>query len=231
MDIRLKSLPAGRRWSNTGQRRRYKNPRHGIGRTRVKPSTDLPENPLGAIPAGFFFPPALSHASNLTYMQAVQADWDLIQTLYAQGVGPKEISARTGVKADSISSRASRRNWQRLVTATKQVMQEPIREKPEIDEHSKRTRAALGKFVSRSAELVEQEIPRLTGKRAIRLNQDLEPLVRNAKQVFGWSENSNEPAVRINLPASTAVVQVQDKHSFPAPALPEPPGQPPLDQA
>lgn len=158
----------------------------------------------------------------------------LVQTLYLQGHKPFQISAKTGIGQGTIKTWAHRHGWLRAVNKTKDIADSTIA--PVLAESANQALAkASTRTRHRAAKAIEEALDVLPTVRswnqAAKVQSQLEPLVRNAKQVFGWSENSTEPAVRINLLASTAVVQVQDKHSFPAPALPKPPGQTPFDQA
>ena len=142
-------------------------------------------------------------------------DWDLIQARYVQGVGPTELSKMFGVKADTISVRATRKGWQRLkqkasvtsqsVTITTESKQD---ESPKLTAQSERTRKALADVLVRSAEKLAS-MPIHTPSTALRVNQDAESMVRNAKTVFGWSEGQSSPAVRISIMDSAVVIQEQ----------------------
>lgn len=142
-------------------------------------------------------------------MQASQdIDWPLIQTLYTSGLGPKEISKQTGVKPDTIASRASRFRWRELMAKAKPMVQvtkpDDSEDKPALDSQSQRARKALGDVIARSAEkLASTDIK--SAKHAVIVNQEAESMVRNAKTVFGWSEGQTQPVVRIGVLSQTII--------------------------
>lgn len=138
-------------------------------------------------------------------------DWDYIQALYMQGIGPAEIARKTGVKADTISVRATRHGWTGILRKTggpRQDVQITVStEQPKEDKlakQSERTRTALADVIARSAEKLAA-MPINTPSSALRVNQDAESMVRNAKTVFGWSEGQSAPAVRINILGNATV--------------------------
>jgi hypothetical protein len=154
-------------------------------------------------------------------MQAAKADWDLIQSLYVSGIKPKEIEARTGVKADTVSARASRKKWVALTARVKETLQ--VRENGQgeaviatSNHRSERARNSLAAILERAIDRIEQ-MPVQSGKAALKLASELEPVVRSCKVIHGWSDSAQSPLVRISVMAGSSVVSIQsdpNKHPF-----------------
>ena len=132
-------------------------------------------------------------------------DWTSIQAMYFQGVTPSEISAKTGVKTNTISVMASRKGWAVALRKAKEAGKATkieIGGNPPADsalvKHSERVRKALGRDLERVCELLEDKPPSSLSK-ALERQSALESVVRNAKTVFGWSEGQSTPAVRISI--------------------------------
>lgn len=158
-------------------------------------------------------------------MQAVASpespDWTHVQTLYLQGKSPKEIEAITGIPKQSVSVRASRLGWtaslrksRQTVQVTAELAKDDKDDSPKLTAQSERTRTALADVLVRSAEKLASH-PIHTTSTALRLNQDAESLVRNAKTVFGWSESQSTPSVRISVLSSFQVAPTQDQAKGP----------------
>lgn len=172
-------------------------------------------------------PPALAHPA----LEPAAPDWLLAPVLYAQGIPAATIAARIGVSHDCLRQRALRQGWSRLrdelahsaSLATEKAIDTIL------DGHSSDTRKALGKAMAQHVALM----PQATGwKQAVRLQEDLEPLVRNARVVFGWGEGDKQGVVQItNLsahvtlrerePASTTPVLEAECTSSSTPAIAE----------
>lgn len=165
---------------------------------------------------------------------ALKADWDLIRHLYLSGTPLDTIVKETGVAKGTIASRANRANWKRTQAAAKSIVQTPTapvdrREarEPAIDiEHASKT------VRSRAAKAISSALDTLTEpgdwKTAARQQSQLEPLIRNARTVFGWGDDATTSSVRISILAQCVVSDgpSQNKHSFPAALGPDAPGGP-----
>jgi len=136
-------------------------------------------------------------------------DWTLIQSLYLAGKTPKEISLELGVKAQAVSVRASRYGWTASLAKAKQLVRVTKDEDSDTQEvglksASESTRNSLARVLERSVERIEaMSIP--NAKTALKVNAALEPLVRNAKTVFGWNDGEQQSIVRIGV-MNTCVV-------------------------
>lgn len=152
-------------------------------------------------------------------------NWPFIQSLYLQGLTPKQISAQTGVKADTISCRASRNGWTSALAKAKPAVQVTVEtskakdSEASLSKSSEAVRSGLADVITRSVEKI-QALTLKTPKHALKVNSELECVVRNAKTVFGWSEGQSHPAVRINILGS-AVIDTQPKAIEPAAPVPE----------
>ena len=132
-------------------------------------------------------------------------DWAIIQAMYAQGLGPKEISVRTGVSSNVIATRASRGNWSRLTTACASIVHASARNavRDIVDEESGRARKKLSVLIDRHLDKIPEA---RSWKHAASLQRDLEPLVRNAKCVYGWGEPDAAGAVRIGVIRNAVII-------------------------
>lgn len=176
--------------------------------------------------------------------QAVQADWPLIQTLYASGQQAKAISLQTGVSLSAIQTRAHRGNWRRLAAHAKEIVKVFTSEQSGDSEsdsvlasHSQRARRGLAGVLARSVEQIEQ-MPIPTGKAALKAAAALVPLVANCKTVYGWADSPNSSPVRVQILAQTAIIGADgiaqepsppNKHPFSTPSLQENDGGGPLE--
>jgi transposase len=135
--------------------------------------------------------------------KAIEADWDLIQTLYTAGTSANEISRKMGVSVSAIQTRASRHDWRRLAAeVASKVSRDAQQAAKEVGDQ---LRQELGLHLKAHV----KSIPQARGwKHAARINQELVPLISNAQKVFGWQESVQAPAVRINVMASA--VRIQD---------------------
>lgn len=154
----------------------------------------------------------------------LDVDWELIQTTYTQGVSPAVIAARFGLNASTIRTRASRLGWQRLVTAASQ----------DVAQAASATLKSIGDSlrISLAKQLRDHvaKLPVARGwKHAAQLNQELEPLVRNAKTVIAWSDSGQDGLVRINVIAQNVSLS-EEKASFPTTTTPEIEGTKPLSR-
>jgi hypothetical protein len=126
-------------------------------------------------------------------------DWLLAQTLFAQGLPHHAIAKRIGANPDAVRQRAVRGQWSQLRDA---IEADSVRVVEKTIDHvlagySADTRKALGRSIVETA----QSIPRPRGfKHATRIQSELEPLVRNAKTVFGWgNDDGSKASVRIGV--------------------------------
>lgn len=136
----------------------------------------------------------------------VKPDWMLVQALYFQGKTPKQIEGETGVKAQSVSVRATRHGWTRSLAKTRLALK-GAEDKPKegkLDSASEAVRNALGRDLKRVCDLIDTSPPSSLPK-ALKRQQAMVPLVQNAKTVFGWSDQGTSPLVRINV-LGTAVI-------------------------
>lgn len=137
---------------------------------------------------------------------ALQADWEAIQTLYTQGRPAKELAAEFNVTIGAIQSRAARNNWRRLSSLARSSVEQSA--KAAVDAVSQEVRTMLGLALRDHV----GKVPMAKGwKHAAKINSELEPLVRNAKAVFGWNDSTSSPLVRINILAKSAVVSDEEK--------------------
>lgn len=143
-------------------------------------------------------------------MQSAQViDWPLIQTLYTSGLGPNEISKRTGVKPDTIASRASRFRWRDLMAKAKPIVQVAIqRDREQTEDNPQSNALAKASAIVRSKlsdELIRAVDTLSSTKPSKRLDTQakrasvMQTLAGAAKPVFGWSEGQSQPIVRINV--------------------------------
>jgi hypothetical protein len=158
-------------------------------------------------------------------MQALQVDWMMIQGLYLKGLTPKQIQAETGVKADTVSNRAFRCKWRKslvdsavVVHKRNQAMAIDEPDTQSLTKHSDSVRNALGRDLTRLCELLETAPPPSLSN-ALKRQQALEPAVRNAKAVFGWSEGQSQPSVRINVMGTVSVHSGSENGSNAVPAI------------
>lgn len=131
-------------------------------------------------------------------------DWNRIQILYLQGIAPKEIERQTGVSANRVSARALRYGWSEALRKSRANVSVTIQatganpSESSISKASEAVRSGLADVLTRSVEKI-QAIAFKTPKAALKANQELECVVRNAKTVFGWSDSSQTPSVRISI--------------------------------
>lgn len=165
---------------------------------------------------------------------AVQADWGLIQQLYIQGFTPKVIADKTGVKADTVSIRAHRGKWKELAARAIEAVKGQVPQATEVQtatesalaSSSERVRERLARLVERSVAKLE-ELDIRTPSHALAVNGELEPVMRNAKVLYGWGEALAQPAIRIQVVAQCRLASEpagyvpsgdqglgQGKHSF-----------------
>lgn len=154
--------------------------------------------------------------------KALDVDWELIQTTYTQGVSPAVIAARFGLNANTIRTRASRLGWQRLASQAAN----------DVSQAASATLKSIGDSlrISLAKQLRDHvaKLPVARGwKHAAKLNQELEPLVRNAKTVIAWGDSGQDGLVRINVIAQNVSV-AEEKASFPPQTPPEIEGEKPL---
>jgi len=130
--------------------------------------------------------------------QAQAPDWLLAQVLFAQGMPATAIAPRVGASAEAVHKRAQRGQWSRLRDETARGMVKATENTIEtvLSGYSMDTRKALGRALSEHV----AKIPQAKGwKHAKSLQQDLEPLVRNAKVVFGWDAQDARPTQSIRI--------------------------------
>jgi len=139
----------------------------------------------------------------------VIADWDLIQTLYIQGLSPKRIMDRTGISQSTIQSRAKRYRW----TALRAELASDLTRAATatLEDLSSRTKNKLGAVIERHTQLVPTAT---TWNKAKEINNDIEPLIRSAKVVFGWGDNDDNAVVRIGIMAGTVIDNVPPEKSI-----------------
>ncbi len=161
--------------------------------------------------------------------QAVQADWNLIRDLYSKGMTCTEIAKETGVQSGTIASRASRGQWKAVATKANSIVQVEIQgskaeshsgEITGLAKHSAKARQSLSDELLRAVDTLTatKHSKRLEtqGKRA----SVVQTLASAAKTVYGWSESSAQPLIRMNVLGS---IQVQSE------TLPESQTQPVID--
>jgi hypothetical protein len=126
-------------------------------------------------------------------------DWLLAQTLFAQGMSPKVIASQVGASLEAVHKRAQRGQWSVLADKTRSVAVQCAEHAVEtvLSGYSLDTRKALGRAITEHV----AKIPSAKGwKHANRIQQELEPLVRNAKTVFGWgNDDGSKASVRIGV--------------------------------
>ena len=132
-----------------------------------------------------------------------QADWQLIQTLYVQGLTPRAIAERINdpkISKELIQTRSKRGNWMRLRTATLSTSIQPAKvalsdEREAIANLSKQARNAL------AAEVIDSTHHLATLKRSKSLestytrSQIARTTAETAKTVFGWDSDSAKSTV------------------------------------
>jgi len=137
-------------------------------------------------------------------------NWELIQAMYMAGRTPKEIEAKTGTAANTVSVQATRKGW---AVALRRLKLDKLAQgqdtegdtaKPSVlAKYSESARNALGRDLKRICDLIETS-PATSLKRALERQAAMEPLIRNSKTVFGWSEGQAQPSVRINVMGSVS---------------------------
>lgn len=141
-------------------------------------------------------------------------DWENVKSLYFHGVTPTEIAKQTGVRLNTISVMASRKGWPAMLRKAKETskavqisVEQPEAESPKLTAQSEAVRAALARDIQRVCELIDAQ-PAPTLSKALARQQAMEPVVRNSKAVFGWSDSNTSPAVRISVLDSVVVMPV-----------------------
>lgn len=127
---------------------------------------------------------------------AVDTDWEIIKQLYIQGIPPHKIEERTGVKAKTIHTRATRGQWRRVQA---KVIEELRIHTPMLSDHvakaSIETRNVLANSLRElSTHIAAPKSKPRSLKQAVKLQADLEPAIRNAERIFGWSQQSSTTA-------------------------------------
>lgn len=141
-------------------------------------------------------------------------DWTVVQALYLQGVKLSTIADQTGANPVAIRSRARRLNWRSSALQVQSNIAQSAR--LALIQQSEATKRALGSVITKSAQVLERVQINSKGE-ACRINADMEPVVRNAKVVFGWRDEETKPIVNIGtlqsitLNTEPAPVPVQDQ--------------------
>lgn len=148
---------------------------------------------------------------NMTQDGAMPAspDWNVIRELYNKGLPIRNIAEQFGLKVGTIAARASRGNWKRIVTqanAIAQSVQVQVQGKePDSPESNHLTQASTNVKQSLANALLEatgtlDTLPKSKSLKSRSASaQLLSTLAGVGKTVFGWSESSQSPAVRINV--------------------------------
>jgi stress-induced morphogen len=150
--------------------------------------------------------------------RAINADWNLAQALYVQGVPYKTIAERVGVTEMSLRQRAHRHGWhalktEALATASQAVTQHSGKT---LVQRSAEVRSALADEVGESITALRQTP---TKPELEHLNQRAEvagKLTSSASKVFGWNGEGEAPIVivgtmrrALDLQAEVTVEPVQ----------------------
>lgn len=134
-------------------------------------------------------------------------DWEFIKTLYVQGLNPKAISERTGVKRDTIRARANYHSWIQLRETT--VPFYPAsrnslvkRTQKALAEASQMAQDAFSREIHAQVAVLERQPPRkladLANTRAREGRASVvNRLVTTAEKLYGWSGNTQAPALNL----------------------------------
>jgi hypothetical protein len=123
--------------------------------------------------------------------KAYKADWPLIQALFIQGLPPKRIEDETGIKASVISQRAHRLGWKavsRNAVSILKTNQQPSLAQGVASDSLKVREALSGAILDLADKVKDPKSKPKTLKQALKLQQALEPAIRNSEKVYSWSQ-------------------------------------------
>jgi hypothetical protein len=125
--------------------------------------------------------------------KALNADRELVKSLFVQGFTPTQIARKMGLNADTVSTWSKRGSWTALRSKTYDSLNQPLENLAAmtIAEHSARVRDSLAQDLHATADTlrqtpVETDLEHL-GRRA-EVNQKL---AASAGKVFEWGESQN----------------------------------------
>lgn len=129
--------------------------------------------------------------------KALEADKELVKSLYLQGVRPEEITRRTGVKPKTIMTWSYRGNWKDLISRTRQALEvvEHDMLSDQVAKLSVDVRRKLAEDLATTTDALPKHSTHLT-KFNTRINA-ISTLATTAKTVFGWADNSNPSPINI----------------------------------
>jgi hypothetical protein len=145
----------------------------------------------------------------------LNADWNLAQVLYSQGVRYEDIAERIGVTEAALRQRAHRHGWRALRTEALQAVSQAVtnHDGQTLAEHSRAIRHTLASEIGGTAEAL-----RLTPLKAESLEHleqragVAQKLTSAAEKIFRWNEGSPEGMIRIGEMRSVTVVdEVQEQ--------------------
>lgn len=129
--------------------------------------------------------------------RALNADWNLAQALYVQGVTYQAIAEKTGVTLAALRQRAHRYGWHGLKTEALAIASRAVTRHSgrTLTQRSSEVRSALADELSESVGALRQTPakPELQ-----HLNQRAEvagKLTSSASRVFGWSDDGGAPLI------------------------------------
>ncbi len=133
--------------------------------------------------------------------KALNADWNLAQVLYAQGVNYKAIAEKVGVTEAALRQRAHRYRWPMLKTAALETVSRAVTNHSgkTLAQRSNEVRSALAEEVGESMDALRQTpiIPKLP-----HLNERAEvsgKLATTAGKVFGWNGEQGNALVIVGM--------------------------------
>jgi hypothetical protein len=130
---------------------------------------------------------------------SLKTNWEIIQSLYVNGVTCPRIAEQFGINVDTIRKRVAREGW---VALRAKVIDDPrqadLAQESSLSTASMILKKSMARSLVRAARLLDgTKVGTL--KDMNKLQAELSPTIRNATVVFGWDKETTEPMVRVSI--------------------------------
>jgi hypothetical protein len=129
--------------------------------------------------------------------RALNADWNLAQTLYVQGVPYKAIAEKVGVTEMSLRQRAHRHGWHALKTTALETVSQVVTQHSgrTLAQRSTEVRSALADELGESVGALRQTPLKPNLAHLDERAEVTQKLVGAASKVYGWNTETEIPIV------------------------------------
>jgi len=154
--------------------------------------------------------------------RALNADWNLAQSLYVQGVPYKAIAEKVGVTEMSLRQRAHRHGWHALKTTALEAVSQAVtgHTGKTLVQRSSEVRSALADELNESVTALRQTPLKPNLAHLDERAEVTQKLVGAASKVYGWASETEQPIIVVGM-MKQAIEMTAQAHSQPL-ELPEP---------